>query len=188
MPIPRELRTSLLLLRRWVATDREPFAAMNADTRVMEHFPATLSREESDDSAARMDANFDQHGFGLWAVEIPGIAPFAGFVGLAIPLFETHFTPCVEIGWRLAPDYWGQGYATEGARAALAFGFDVLGLDEIVSFTVPENVRSRRVMEKLGMVRNPAEDFDHPALPVGHGLRRHVLYRLARGIFGKIAR
>jgi ribosomal-protein-alanine N-acetyltransferase len=109
------------------------------------------------------------------------VTPFVGFVGLSVPRFEAHFTPCVEIGWRLAREHWGRGYAGEGARAALAFGFDALGLDEIVSFTVPRNLRSRRVMERIGMACDPAGDFDHPALPEGHALRRHVLYRMARG-------
>jgi RimJ/RimL family protein N-acetyltransferase len=146
----------------------------------MEYFPAVLSREQSDALAAAIEAHFDEHGFGLWAVEIPTIARFAGFVGLAERRFEAPFTPCVEIGWRLAAAHWGRGYATEAARAVLAFGFQTLGLDEIVSFTVPGNRRSRRVMERIGMVRDPADDFDHPAMPEGHPLRRHVLYRMAR--------
>ena len=175
---PRELRTGRLLLRRWRPDDRIPFAALNADPRVMEHFPAPLSREESDRLAAHIEAHFDRHGFGLWAVEILRVAPFAGFVGLSVPSFEAPFTPCVEIGWRVAAEHWGRGYATEGARAALRHGFEALGLDEIVSFTVPGNARSRRVMEKLGMGHDPADDFEHPALPVGHPLRRHVLYRV----------
>jgi RimJ/RimL family protein N-acetyltransferase len=112
-------------------------------------------------------------------VEVRGGAAFAGFVGLSVPRFEAHFAPCVEIGWRLAAQHWGHGYATEGARAALAFGFGTLGLEEIVAFTAPRNVRSRRVMEKIGMTYDPADDFDHPLLPEGHPLRRHVLYRIA---------
>jgi RimJ/RimL family protein N-acetyltransferase len=147
---------------------------------VAEFLHAPLSREESDALIARIEAHFDEHGFGLWAVEVPGVAPLAGFVGLSVPRFEARFTPCVEIGWRLAPACWGSGYATEGARAALDFGFGELGLEEIVSFTVPANTRSRRVMEKLGMSHRAEDDFDHPALPEGHRLRRHVLYRLAR--------
>jgi RimJ/RimL family protein N-acetyltransferase len=106
------------------------------------------------------------------------VTPFAGFIGLSVPSFEAEFTPCVEVGWRLAADCWGAGYATEGAQAAIAFGFDALILSEIVSFTVPGNLRSRRVMERLGMSRSPTDDFDHPSLPLGHPLRRHVLYRL----------
>ena len=180
MNVARELRTHRLYLRRWRTTDREPFATLNADAQVMEHFPAALSREESDALAAQIESHFQQHGFGLWAVEIVNIVPFAGFIGLSVPRFEAHFTPCVEIGWRLAAEYWGCGYATEGARTVLAFGFEQLCPAEIVSFTVPGNLRSRRVMEQLGMTRNPADDFDHPALPAGHPLRRHVLYRLAR--------
>ena len=179
-----ELRTERLLLRRWRAADREPFAALNADPRVMEHFPALLSREQSDERVERIEAHFQQHGYCQWAVEIPGVTPFAGFIGLSVPQFEAHFTPCVEIGWRLAANCWGRGYATEGARAALLFGFEELALAEIVSFTVPANVRSRRVMEKLGMTHDPADDFDHPLLPAGHPLRRHVLYRLRKNSAG----
>jgi len=178
--LPQELRTERLRLRRWREADRELFAAMNADLRVMEHFPATLSREESDAVYDRIQSHFDEHGFGLWAVEIADGSPFAGFVGICTPRFEAHFTPCVEIGWRLAADCWGRGFATEGARAAMAFGFEALRLEEIVSFTAPENLRSRRVMEKLGMTHNPDDDFDHPLLPAGHRLRRHVLYRIRR--------
>jgi RimJ/RimL family protein N-acetyltransferase len=173
-----QLRTERLLLRAWRDTDRPAFAAMNADPRVMEHFPAVMSREESDAAADRIEAHFARHGFGLWAVEIPGVAEFAGFVGLCCPRFHAHFTPCVEIGWRLAAEHWGHGYATEGARAAMAYGFETLRLSEIVSFTVPQNVRSRRVMEKLGMTHDAGGDFDHPLLPPGHRLCRHVLYRI----------
>lgn len=177
---PREIRTERLLLRRWLPADLEPFAAMNADPRVSEYLPTPLARAESDEKVARIHVHFEEHGFGLWAVEIPGITPFAGFVGLSAPRFEAHFTPAIEIGWRLGAEHWGRGYATEGARAALAFGFDVARLEEIVSITVPANARSRHVMEKIGMTRDPADDFDHPLLPEGHPLRRHVLYRIAR--------
>jgi len=174
------LPTARLILRRWTREDREPFAALNADPAVMRHFPSILSRSESDAFADRIEAHFERHGFGLWAVEIPGVAPLAGFVGLSVPAFAAPCMPCVEIGWRLAAAHWGRGYATEGARAALGFGFDAAGLDEIVSFTVPANAASRRVMEKIGMTHDPAGAFDHPALPAGHPLRRHVLYRIRR--------
>jgi ribosomal-protein-alanine N-acetyltransferase len=180
MPLPRELRTDRLYLRRWVSDDRIPFARLNADPRVAEFLLGPLSREESDAVADRIEANFERHGFGVWAAEIPGVTRFAGFIGLSIPRFEAPFTPCVEVGWRLAAEHWNRGYATEGARAALDFGFGALRLEEIVSFTVAGNVRSRRVMEKLGMTRSPGDDFDHPLLPEGHPLRRHVLYRLRR--------
>lgn len=173
-----EIRTGRLILRRWRDEDLEPFAKLNADPEVMAHMPSLLDRAESDAFAERIGKQFDQHGFGLWAVEVPGVAPFVGFVGLAIPRFTAHFTPCVEVGWRLARAHWGKGYATEAARAALAFGFDQVGLDEIVAFTVPANTRSIAVMERLGMTRSPADDFDHPSLPEGSPLRRHVLYRL----------
>ena len=172
------LTTRRLVLRPWREQDLPAFAELNADPRVMQYMPKLLSREESDSLAMRSYEQFDRHGFGRWAVEIPGSAPFAGFVGLSIPQFDAHFTPCVEIGWRLAHEHWGYGYATEAARAALQFGFEQLRLDEIVSFTVPENRRSRSVMERLGMTCSPADDFDHPSLPEGHPLSRHVLYKL----------
>jgi RimJ/RimL family protein N-acetyltransferase len=178
-PFP-ELQTSRLRLRRWRVDDREPFAAMNADPRVMKYFRATLTQAESDSMVGRIEEHFAKHGFGHWAVEIPEVTPFAGSIGLWVPRFQAPFTPCVEIGWRIAAAYWNRGYATEGAQAALTFGFDVLGLNEIVAFTVPSNLPSQRVMEKIGMTRNPADDFDHPELPEGHALRRHVLYRACR--------
>lgn len=160
--------------------DREPFAALNADPRVMEYFPRLLSREESDTFAERVEAHIATHGWGLWAVEVPGVTPFAGYVGLARPRFDSHFTPCVEVGWRLAAEFWGHGYASEAAAAVLSFGFQVLMLPQIVSFTVPANRRSVRVMERIGMTRDPREDFEHPGLPQGHPLRPHVLYRKPR--------
>lgn len=174
------LRTERLRLRLWRDTDLVPFAAMNADPVVMALMPRTLSREESDALAARIRAQFDDRGFGLWAVEVPGVADFAGFVGLSVPAFDAPFTPAVEIGWRIAREHQGRGYATEAARAVLARGFERIGLDEVVSFTVVANTASRRVMEKIGLHRDPADDFDHPGLPEGSPLRRHVLYRLRR--------
>ena len=179
MTLPTEIRTDRLLLRRWRDADREPFAALNADPRVMEFFPQLLSREETDAACERIAAHFAKHGFGMWAVEVPGVAPFVGFVGLAVPRFEAHFTPCVEIGWRLAHEYWNRGYATEGARAALKFGFEQVGLDEILSFTVPDNLRSRHVMKKVGMRYSAQDDFDHPLIAPDHPRRRHVMYRLS---------
>jgi len=175
-----EIRTQRLLLRQWSSADLDPFADMNADPRVMEYFPSLLSREESDAAVGRIRAHFERHGFGLWAAEIPDVAPFIGFVGLAVPRFEAHFTPCVEIGWRVAADQWNRGYATEAACAVLKYGFEIIGLSEIVSFTVPINLPSRRVMEKIGMTHNSADDFDHPLIPEGHPLRRHVFYRKRR--------
>jgi RimJ/RimL family protein N-acetyltransferase len=174
------LRTDRLLLRPWREDDLEPFAALNADPSVMEHFARPLDRPESDAFVARIMAHFAREGFGFWAVEAPGVAPLVGLVGLARPAFEAHFTPCVEIGWRLAAEHWGQGYATEAATAVLAHAFSPLGLPEVVAFTVPANQRSRRVMERLGMTRSPADDFEHPGLPDGHPLRPHVLYRLSQ--------
>jgi RimJ/RimL family protein N-acetyltransferase len=184
MPVDHYLQTQRLLLRPWRESDLEPFAALNADPVVMEHFARPLDRSESDAFVARIRAHFAREGFGFWAVEVPGVAPLVGLVGLARPAFEAHFTPCVEVGWRLAREHWGKGYATEAARASIRFGFEQLGLDEIVSFTVPANVRSRAVMERIGMTRSADDDFDHPALPEGHRLRRHVLYRIRRGALG----
>lgn len=137
-----------------------------------------LTREQSDAMIERLEASFDQNGFSLWAVEIPGVAALAGAVGLAMPRFEAHFMPAVEVGWRLAAEVWGHGYASEAARAAVLYGFETLGLKQIVSFTVPANVRSQRVMQKIGMTHDPVDDFDHPNLPDGHPLQRHVLYRI----------
>jgi RimJ/RimL family protein N-acetyltransferase len=175
-----EIVTERLLLRRWRAGDRGPFAAMNADPEVMEHFPATLSRAQSDALVDAIEDGFERHGFGLWAVQEQAGATFVGFTGLAVPGFEAPFGPAVEIGWRLARPAWGHGYATEAARAAAAFGFEQAGLDELVSFTAVENTRSQAVMQRLGMTRDPAGDFDHPRIPAGHRLERHVLYRLRR--------
>jgi RimJ/RimL family protein N-acetyltransferase len=173
------LRGERVLVRGWRLDDLEPFADLNADPRVMEHYPEPLTRARSDAMVReRILPQFADRGYGLWAVEVPGKEPFIGFVGLQAPAFEADFTPCVEIGWRLAFDAWGCGYATEAARLALAFGFAEAGLDEIVSFTSPENRRSIAVMERLGM-RYDGE-FEHPNVPLGHRLRTHVLYRLAR--------
>jgi RimJ/RimL family protein N-acetyltransferase len=175
----RVLHGERIVLRGWRGDDLRPFAELNADPRVMEHFPAPLTRAESDAFVRdRIVPQFAERGFGLWALEVPGVAPFAGYVGLLVHDFEADFTPCVEVGWRLAFPYWGNGYATEGARAALAFGFDEAGLEEIVSICVPANRRSVAVMERLGMTYTG--EFDHPRFPPGHRLRRHVLYRLAQ--------
>jgi RimJ/RimL family protein N-acetyltransferase len=171
------LATPRLRLRPWRESDFAPFAALNADPRVMEHFPSLPTREESDRSAQRIMARLDERGWGLWAVEVIGGEAFIGFTGLAVPTFEAHFTPCTEIGWRLAHPAWGHGYATEAARAALAFGFGELGLQEIVSFTATSNKRSAAVMERLGMRRDG--EFDHPGIAAGSPVRRHVLYRIS---------
>ena len=170
--------TPRLLLRGWRDDDREPWAALNADAEVMAHFPTTLTRATSDSLVDVTMHGWVEHGFGLWALERLEDGLFLGFTGLSRPSFEAHFTPAVEVGWRLARHAWGHGYASEAARAALAFGFETVGLDQIVSFTVPANVRSRAVMERIGMGHDPSDDFDHPKLPEGHPLRRHVLYRL----------
>jgi ribosomal-protein-alanine N-acetyltransferase len=177
---PDELRTERLRLRRWTDADRRPFAELNADPVVMEFLPKLLTRAESDDFVDRIEVTFEEVGYGLWAVEVLGTGTFAGYVGLWPATFDAPFTPAVEVGWRLARHAWGQGIASEAARASVDDGFARLDLDEILSFTAVGNVRSRAVMERLGMVRDEAGDFDHPSLPKGHPLRPHVLYRLRR--------
>jgi RimJ/RimL family protein N-acetyltransferase len=174
------LSTDRLILRRWRDSDREPFARINADPRVMEFMPAILTREQSDHLADRIEDHFVEHGFGLYAAELRDEHSFIGFIGLAIPFFAAAFTPCVEIGWRLSAEHWGKGLATEGVRAVVREAFGNLKIPRLMSFTVPENLSSRRVMEKIGMTHDPADDFDHPSLPDGHPPRRHVLYRLSR--------
>ena len=172
------LTTERLLLRRWRDADREPFARMNADPLVMRFMPSLLTREESYSLVDRINDHFDQHGYGPFALEFEG--RFIGYTGLWTPTFEAHFTPCVEIGWRLAAQFWNQGFATEAACRVVEHTFTDLTLTELVSFTVPANLASRRVMEKLGMSHNEGDDFDHPRLASGHPLRRHVLYRLKK--------
>jgi RimJ/RimL family protein N-acetyltransferase len=176
------LETERLRLRAWEPGDREGFAQINADLRVMEFFPKCLTREESDAMVDRIESHFRAKGFGLYAAELRNDARFIGYVGLHTPTFEAHFMPCVEIGWRLASDVWGKGLATEGATAVVRHAFGDLGLAEIVSFTVPANRRSIHVMEKIGMTRDAADDFEHPNLPADHPLRHHVLYRLRNRI------
>ena len=177
---PVILRSQRLILRPWRESDLPQIARMHADPRVMEFMPACLDRAASDAMVARLQAAIETRGYGFWAVEVSGSAEFIGFVGLNQPSFAAAFTPCVEVGWRLAHEYWGRGYATEAAREALRFGFQDLALPEIVSFTAAINERSWRVMRRLGMHHYQAEDFDHPAVPEGDRLRRHVLYRLSR--------
>ena len=176
------IETDRLILRRWQSSDVEPFVNLNADPRVMQFFPTTLTRVETEAMISSVEEKFSQHGFGLWAAELKATAAFIGFIGLDVPGYPLPFSPCVEIGWRLAFDYWGKGYAQEGARAALAFGFDRLHLEEIVSFTTANNLRSRQVMERIGMTYDARGDFDHPKLPELHPLRRHVLYRKVRTV------
>jgi len=193
--MPDSITTPRLLLRRWRPSDREPFRDLNADPRVMEFFPSTLAPAESDALAERIEAHLIKHGFGLFAAELRANAAFIGYIGLAVPNFHAPFllpptaqaepkppqipeNQVVEIGWRLAHSAWGQGLATEGARAVARFAFETLNLPSLVSFTVPGNLRSRRVMEKIGMAHDPSADFDHPGLPEGHPFRPHVLYRL----------
>ncbi len=176
---PESLRTERLMLRQWTEHDREPFAAMNADPTVMRFFPSTLSRAESDSFVDRIEQSFATVHYGLWAVEITASREFAGYVGLWPATFDAHFTPAIEIGWRLAERYWGHGYAPEAAHLVINDGFNRLGLAEIVSFTTASNHPSRRVMEKIGMTCDPADNFDHPDVPADDPLRPHVLYRIA---------
>ena len=182
MAVPTELATARLLLRRWTDADLEPFAALNADPAVMEFLPMPLSRAQSDAFVERIESTFAREGYGLWAARVADSDRFIGYVGLSPATFEAPFTPAVEVGWRLARSSWGHGYAPEAAQAAVADGFERLGLPEIVSFTAVANERSWRVMEKIGMVRDERGDFDHPSLPDGHRLQRHVLYRLPRPV------
>jgi len=173
------LRTQRLVLREWRDSDLEPFAALNADPEVMRYFASVMTREQSDELACTARSGVAQRGWGLWAVEVSGGPSFIGFVGLNEPGFEAPFTPAVEVGWRLARPHWGMGYATEAALAACAFGFHELGLAEIVSFTSLINHRSQRVMQRIGMRRDPAGDFEHPNVPLGP-LKQHALFRITR--------
>jgi RimJ/RimL family protein N-acetyltransferase len=172
------LRTDRLILRPWRPEDLAPFADLNADFRVTATLAGALDRTASDALAGRIVAAFASFGYAQWAVEVPGVAPFIGFIGLSRPNFEAHFTPAVEVGWRLAFDHWGKGYATEGARAALDFAFTHAGLDAVVSFTASSNAWSRAVMARIGMHHDPRDDFIHPKLAADHPLKQHVLYRL----------
>ncbi|MFO1330082.1 MAG: GNAT family N-acetyltransferase [Rubrivivax sp.] len=176
----RELRTPRTLLRQWQDSDLDAWVEMNADPEVRRHFPSVLTRDEALAEAGRIRATLARRGWGAWALEIPGELPFAGFVGLIVPAWSAHFTPAVEIGWRLPRSAWGRGYASEAAAAAAAFAFAMLALDELVSITVPANEPSRRVMQRIGMVHDAAGDFDHPRLAPGHPMSRHVLYRMQR--------
>jgi RimJ/RimL family protein N-acetyltransferase len=177
--VPAELTTLRLQLRQWRDDDLAPFAALNADPEVMRYFPSVLTRAESDEFAQYIQAMMAEQGWGLWAVEVFGVASFIGFVGLNRPRFEAHFMPTIEVGWRLARGHWGHGYATEAAEAALTFAFDQLHCPEVVSFTAAVNERSIQVMRRLGMTNDPGDDFDHPAVAEGT-LRRHVLFRIRR--------
>jgi RimJ/RimL family protein N-acetyltransferase len=175
-----EFCTPRLLLRHWREEDRVPFAEMGADAEVMEHFPARMSRADSDSFIDGVGADLEQRGWGLWAVEELSTGRFLGFTGLNVPGFDAPFLPATEIGWRLRRDAWGRGYATEAANGVLAVAFDDLELEELVSFTTVANTRSRAVMTRIGMVHEPADDFQHPTIAEGSPVRPHVLYRLAR--------
>ena len=177
--VPIELETARLRLRSWRDADRAPFAALNADPAVMEFFPALQDRAASDAAIDRWQAQLDSQGWSNWAVELAESGEFVGFVGLSVPRSVLPCSPCVEVGWRLARRFWGRGLASEAARAALGAGFERIGLAEIVSFTALANLRSRAVMERIGM-RDARQDFEHPGVPEGHALRMHCLYRIDR--------
>jgi RimJ/RimL family protein N-acetyltransferase len=174
------IETPRLLLRHWKDSDIEPWVAMNADPRVTEFFSSTYTRAISEAAAMLRRRELDELGYGWWVVEVRGGAPFAGVVVLGEVPFEAHFTPAREVGWRFAPEHWGNGYATEGARGALEHAFAALGWHEVVAMTAVQNLRSQRVMRRLGMTRDPADDFEHPKVEEGHPLRRHVLYRIPK--------
>jgi len=174
------LHTDRLILRPWRESDLEPFAQINADPRVMEFYPQVLTRQESDALAEKFQREFAERGYGFWVVEVPGFADFIGYVGLNYWNLEMAFSPCIDVGWRLGSQYWGCGFATEAAKAALRFGFEVRKFEEIVSMATVGNVRSHRVMERLGMKSNPMDQFEHPKLPKGHPLSLRTLYRLKR--------
>lgn len=176
-----KLESERLILRDWRDSDRNPFARMNADPRVMEFYPSVLSRAESDAMIDRLQENIGECGFGYWALELRESGTFIGYTGIGWVRYRMHFTPAVEAGWRVAPQFWGRGLATEAAREAVRYGFEHAGLEEIVAMAGVGNVRSRRVMEKIGMTHDPADDFDHPIFTEPHPLQRHVLYRLRRG-------
>ena len=173
------LSTERLYLRGWRDEDRDLYAAINSDPQVREFFPELLTREQSDAQIAVFEDHFAAHGFGMWALELRETGALIGFTGMDLATYDAHFAPAVEIGWRLARSAWGHGYASEAAREVLRYGFDELELEEIVACTTPANLRSRAVMERLAMTRDPGEDFDHPEVAAGHPLCRHVLYRLS---------
>jgi RimJ/RimL family protein N-acetyltransferase len=177
---PTILRTRRLILRRWKESDLLPFIRINADPRVMEFMLGTMTEEETRQSVEHMKKHFDARGFGRWAVEIADSEKFIGFVGISIPSYPLAFSPCVEVAWRICAEEWGKGYAPEAGNEAMRDGFERVGLQEIVSFTTLTNLKSRRVMEKLGMRYCPSEDFNHPMVPADHRLLRHVLYRMSK--------
>ncbi|HYL26193.1 MAG TPA: GNAT family N-acetyltransferase [Candidatus Nitrosotalea sp.] len=182
MPAAPTIETPRLRLRDWRDSDVEAWAAMNADPRVTEFLGRTYTRELSESTARKIREQLGRHGFGWWAVEVRDGTPFVGVIALQAVPFDAPFTPANEVGWRFAAEHWGRGYATEGARAALEFAFNELQWPEVVAFTAASNVRSQRVMERLGMTRDPRDDFDHPKLDAADPLRRHVLYRIKRPI------
>lgn len=178
--LKKVIETNRLMLRSWQAADVDRLVHLHQDPRVIEWLPGPWTLQKAQRFVAETNAHINMHGFGFWAVETKTDSIFLGFVGLNQPDFHAHFTPCVEVGWRLGSAYWGHGYATEAAAAAVQYGFETMGLQEIVSFTVPANVRSLRVMERIGMQRDVQGDFAHPRLPLDHRLSQHVLYRISQ--------
>jgi len=177
--IPESFSTKRLLLRRWSDRDLAHFASLNADSKVVEFLPAAMTRADSDLFVQeRVETHFAEYGYGPWAVQRLDTGDFIGYVGLMWQTFDAAFTPALEVGWRLSRQNWGNGYATEAARESLRIAFDVLGEEEVVSMTVPQNIKSIAVMQRIGMTRDPIDDFEHPRLPMGHRLRRHVLHRM----------
>lgn len=173
------LHTQRLILRPWYPADLVEFAKINADPKVMEFYERTLTQTESDALAEKIQREFAERGYGFWAVEVPHVAPFIGYIGLNYWNLEMPFAPCIDVGWRVSSHYWGQGYATEGAKAAIRYGFEHFSFAEIVSMATANNLRSHRVMQRLGMITDPLEDFHHPKLPQDHPLSKRVLYRLS---------
>jgi ribosomal-protein-alanine N-acetyltransferase len=172
-----ELETKRLKLRQWKEEDYIPFSKLNADPKVMEFFPSVLTKVQSDVMASTLKALLSEQGWGFWVIEEKEIGLFVGSLGLHEPTDKLPFLPCVEIGWRFSFEHWGKGYATEAGQEVLKFAFDVLELDEVVSFTAVINKRSSSLMERLGM-KNSYENFEHCTLPIGHRLREHVLFKI----------
>lgn len=179
MATTKAIETERLLLRQWKASDRQPFIELNADPEVMEYFPSPISESESDEFIQRVTAEIEDSGWGFWAVELKSSHDFIGFVGISSPRAKLPFSPCIEIGWRLAKKYWGKGYATEAAEAALKFAFANLPINEVVSFTSVQNKRSQVVMKNINMT-DSGQNFMHPSIPVGNALQEHVLFKISR--------
>jgi RimJ/RimL family protein N-acetyltransferase len=176
----KSIKTSRLILRPWQEKDRKPYFEINQDTKVLEFLPGPLTQHQVNDFMDHQNQQLSERHFMLWAAELQETGKLIGFIGLNFFDQPAHFSPAVEIGWRLGSQYWGFGYATEGALVSLEYGLNKLGLKEIVSFTVPDNLRSRKVMERIGMTQDMEGSFAHPKLPLDHRLSQHVLYRIKK--------